>query len=162
MKKKLIVSAVVVLAVGLLAAGAVFAAPPASLPRLFLRLGAPGSAQSTAAVVGNAVGKTEAEVIAERRSGKSMADIAAEAGLDLDKLTNEVVSVRTQQINALVAEGTITQADADALLADIEARIEANLSRTDAGRGYGAGCGMGAGYGRGMGYGRGGGFLGGR
>jgi hypothetical protein len=88
------------------------------------------------------------------QSGKTYGAIANEAGV-LDKFKAEMLEMKKDTVAARVAAGTMTQEEADAIIA----RIEENQANCDGtGTGYrrnGAGCGAGAGFGQGSGQGRG-------
>lgn len=108
--------------------------------------------QTPAEAAAGVTGKSVEEVTSERQSGKSYGSIAAEAG-KLVEFQQAVLDIRKDALNALVADGTLTQDEADA-------QIEAMKERQAAcnGTGTGAGCGMGTGgngRGQGRGYGRG-------
>ncbi len=88
------------------------------------------------------------------QSGKTYGDIANEAGV-LDKFKAEMLEMKKDTVAARVAAGTMTQEEADAIIARIEAN-QANCDGTGTGYGRnGAGCGAGAGFGQGSGQGRG-------
>ncbi|WMJ84826.1 DUF2680 domain-containing protein [Oscillospiraceae bacterium LTW-04] len=89
-------------------------------------------------------------VIDERTTkGKTYGTIASEAGV-LEEFKSEVLEIKKDALAARVAAGTMTQAQADAIIAS----IEANQATCD-GTGNGAGCGFGGGFGAGAGQGRG-------
>jgi len=119
--------AVLILAVGSVTA---FAASTYSTP-----------AEAVAALAGREV----QSVINERtETGKTYGTIANEAGI-LDEFKEEMLEMKSEKIAARVADGTITQEQADALLE----RMEVNLANCNGnGRGGGAGCGMGTGFGK--------------
>ncbi|MDD4510730.1 MAG: DUF2680 domain-containing protein [Oscillospiraceae bacterium] len=88
------------------------------------------------------------------QSGKTYGAIANEAGV-LDKFKAEMLEMKKDTVAARVAAGTMTQEEADAIIARIEAN-QANCDGTGTGYGRnGAGCGEGAGFGQGSGQGRG-------
>lgn len=96
-------------------------------------------------------GRTLEEVIAERRSGRSYGVIAAEAGT-LGEFQKAALEVQEAALAACVAEGTLTQEQADARLEAIQQRQE--VCNGTGGCGFG---GMGCGIGTGRGWGRSGG-----
>lgn len=135
--KKLVVTGIAVLT---LAAGSVtaFAASQYATP---------------AEAVAGLTGREVQSVIDERiESGKTYGTIASEAGV-LDEFKTEMLEMKKDKLAARVAAGTMTQEQADAILARIEAN-QANCDGTGNGM-NGAGCGMGTGFGQGGGQGRG-------
>ncbi len=90
-------------------------------------------------------GKTLEEVIAERQSGISYGAIAAGAGA-LEEFQAAVQELWEEALESRVAEGTLTQEQADARLEAIRQRQEACGGTGGCGLG-GMGCGMGAGRG---------------
>ena len=99
----------------------------------------------------------------------TIAQVAADAGVDAQSIVDGALAEAGTALDAAVADGTITQERADELLADMETRIDAQLNAVGGpagkaaphmrghGRGHG-GPGMGGrghGFGRGKGGGRG-------
>jgi len=102
-----------------------------------------------AEIVAGLTGRSVESVIDERHdTGKSFGTIAKEAG-KLDEFKAEILELRKDQLAARVADGRLTQEQADKILASIEER----QALCD-GEGYGYGCGYGRGYrdGNGDGY----------
>jgi hypothetical protein len=108
-------------------------------------------------VVASLTGKTTAQVAAERSSGKSFSQIAKESNVTSAQVIDKTLAVRKTALDDAVKAGTITQAQADAALANMSARLTAGVDATGAGcgAGRGAGRGAGAGYGAGAGCGAG-------
>ncbi|MDP2182138.1 MAG: hypothetical protein Q8K99_06180 [Actinomycetota bacterium] len=168
---------VAALALGLLAGNAMIGvAAPASDPTatvaatgwigMGLRLGAAmrDAGGRLSDVVARLTGNEVDDVIAKRTAGESFADIAAEAGVGSDAVVDEALKVRADLLSERVKDGTITQDQADAALAQMETRLTERVESTDeacgAGGGFGRGGGRGAG-GRGAGGGMGMGAAGG-
>lgn len=108
---------------------------------------------SLADVVAKLTGQTTAQVYTQRAAGKSFADIASAKGVSADKVTADALPARKAALAAAVKAGTLTQAQADIMLARMQTRIPQRI--TDPAP---AGCdGTGSGAGRGMGRGAGGG-----
>lgn len=105
-----------------------------------------------AEAVAGLTGRTVDSVVAERQeTGKTYGQIASEAG-KLDEFKAETLEMKRDYLNELVAAGKMTQEEADAILAE----IEANQAICDGtGNGIGAGAGMRIGS-RGAGQGNGG------
>lgn len=120
---------------------------------LFAALSVPVSAASTystpAEAAAGVTGMSLEDVITQRQDGVSYGTIAALAG-KLDEFQTAMLEMRKDTLDGLVAEGTITQMQADTLLEAMESR-----QAVCDGTGAGAGCGFGAGQGRGRGAGRG-------
>lgn len=116
-------------------------------------------------------GKAQEAVVAERQSGKSYGSIASEAG-KLEEFQRAMLDIFRERLDARVANGTMTQAEADAALAAMKERQATcdgtgtgngaglkgsgcGLGRSADDRGLNKGAGMGRGSGRGMGLGMG-------
>ncbi len=116
-------------------------------------------------------GKTQEAVVSERQSGKSYGSIASEAG-KLEEFQKAMLDIFKERLDARVANGTMTQAEADAALAAMKERqaiCDGNgtgngtgpkcsglgLGRSADDRGLDKGAGKGRGSGRGMGLGLG-------
>ncbi|MGI9859761.1 DUF2680 domain-containing protein [Moorella naiadis] len=122
----------------------------------------------------NTLGIDVTQLRAERQAGKSLADIAAEHGVDKSQLVAKVTAARKQLLEDRVAAGQITQEQANYCLENMQQRVEQNLERTTVGpngqgrggwkagsqgnggprrriaAGSGAQVGQGAGFGRGQ------------
>jgi len=113
-------------------------------------------------VLADLTGLSTADIQAKRASGESIADIAKSEGVDPDDVVAKALEARKALLDAKVADGTITQEQADAALAQMKSRLTERVDSTATGRpswagqGYGRGAGCG-GYGRG---GNGAGFCG--
>lgn len=70
-------------------------------------------------------GLTTREVAAQMADGQSVAQIVEAEGGDLESVIMQAVVLITEQVEAAVGEGRISQARADQLLADLEARLTA-------------------------------------
>jgi len=65
------------------------------------------------------LGISEADVTTALQSGQTLAQIAAAQGVDVQKLIDAMVAAETAEIQAQVTDGTITQAQADAQVANL-------------------------------------------
>ena len=69
-----------------------------------------------------------------RQSGKSMAQIAVDAGKTEQELIDFMSAQRIAQLDQLVVDGKITQAQADLCKQTMGDRIKSNVERTSVGR----------------------------
>ena len=109
------------------------------------------------------------DLMAERQSGKSFAQIAAEKGKSEQELVDYVVGQMTAKIDKLLQDGKITQTQVDQWKQTMAERVKTALNQTEVGpngfggykgkaghsKGFGRGAGMEAGLGRGTGNGLG-------
>lgn len=103
-----------------------------------------------AEAVAGLTGKTVEDVIIEKReTGKTYGTIAYEAGKS-EEFKNEMIATKKQILNEKVAAGTITQEEADKIIAAIEEN-QVNCDGTRTGK---IGQKMGAGFGGMMGQGQ--------
>lgn len=70
-------------------------------------------------VVAQQTGLTGGEVMAQVLDGATLADVITANGGDVDAVTQAAVDAVTAQVNAAVAAGTLTQQQADTLLANL-------------------------------------------
>ncbi len=66
---------------------------------------------------------------AELRDGKSVADVAEEKGVPLEEIVDAILAPKAEYLNQLVADGRLTQDQADTLLAMARQRVENMLTR---------------------------------
>ncbi|MEW5959359.1 MAG: hypothetical protein AB1801_16635 [Chloroflexota bacterium] len=97
-----------------------------------------GQTGSLVAVAAEQLGMTQAELVAELQAGKTIADVAAEKGVALETIVDAFVALRAGRLAELVANGQLTQEQADAMLAAMKANVTARLSQawTPRGPGY--------------------------
>lgn len=84
-----------------------------------------------------AFGLTTDELNAEFKSGKTLAALAEEKGLDRADLVAELESAHQAGLAQAVADGVLTQEQADAMLSQMAGRYEWMLDNMGAGAGYG-------------------------
>ncbi len=158
--KKVLISGVAGLLMLGAVAGTVSAAPPTPTPP-----GPPAATQQNwqgrgmgygygyqvaEAPAAKVLGMTVDQLHAERLAGKSLAQISQEKGVKVDALVSAMVESRKADLDARVKAGTLTQAQADAALATMKARITESVNRTEVGPNRPAdGQGLGLGFGRG-------------
>jgi len=103
--------------------------------------------------VSELLGLTQEEICDQRSEGISLVEIAAGQGVSEDELVAAIMAEKTEAVQAGVADGTLTQEQADLILQQMAERTELAVNRTTpgpvewhAGGGYGrSGEGMGAG-----------------
>jgi hypothetical protein len=100
-------------------------------------------------VVSDLTGLTIDQIRDTKQDGKTLAEIAAEKGITEEKLVAAIVAECTEQIQAKVTAGTLTQAQADAMLAQVGERVQTNVDKVCSGAGNAAGQAQGAGRGNG-------------
>ncbi len=74
---------------------------------------------------------TEADLRAELRAGKSVADIATAKNVSLDKVISAIVDAETKTLAQAVTDGKLTQAQADQRIANLKANLPALLAQKD-------------------------------
>jgi hypothetical protein len=109
-------------------------------------------------VVAKLTGLSAAQVQEKRAAGQSFTQIAKDKGVSSSAVITQALAVRKAALDAKVKSGAITQAQADAALAQMKTRLLDRVSSTAAGctgagigSGAGGACGMGGGRGRGAG-----------
>ena len=87
------------------------------------------------AVAAKALGITETELVTELQSGKSIADVAKAKGVDLADVKKALLADLKSHLDAEVASGEHTQAEADAKYKEMESRIDQMLTEVGGPRG---------------------------
>jgi len=111
-------------------------------------------------VVAKLTGMSTTDVQAKRAEGKTFAQIADEKNVSSAAVVAEALKVRKSLLTEKVAAGTVTQAQADAALTNMETRLKDRVDTANPdcdGTGNGSGSRNGRGGGRGAGAGNGGG-----
>ncbi|GAB4439991.1 MAG: hypothetical protein Fur0044_36540 [Anaerolineae bacterium] len=90
--------------------------------------GGPGN--SMMQTVADTLGLTPTELVTELRAGKSVAEVAAEKNVEMATLVNAILTPRTEQLNALVAKGQLTQAEVDARITILKVDIVERLNQS--------------------------------
>ncbi len=104
--------------------------------------GGPGADDVTAAA--KVLGMTDADVTTALQSGKTLAALATDKGVDLQKVIDAMVAADKAEIAAAVTAGTMTQAQADQRIANLAAHVTDEVNGVAGGPG-----GMGGGRGHG-------------
>ena len=150
MKKKLLISIGLLLAAGLLfvsAGGSTLAASPANDSGNC----AGGNGTGVCTVTGDCIGTgynassdvcttvcellgiTQDELQSLRQDGMSLVEIAASYGVSEEALVATIMEVKTAYVQELIANGTITQEEADLMLANMLERTYEMVNATDIG-----------------------------
>jgi len=82
--------------------------------------------------VAELLGMAPEELREAKDAGSSLAEIAASQGVAVDEVVQTIVDEKAEHLAQEVAEGELTQAEADARLAEIEARTTDRVNGTDA------------------------------
>ena len=80
-------------------------------------------------IAAQVLGMEPRDLLAELRAGKSVADVAAEKGVALDDIVNAILARKVERLNQLVADGRLTQDQADTLIAMARDRVSRMLNR---------------------------------
>jgi len=102
-----------------------------------------GYAGSMPALLAEALGMTTEELFAAQESGQTVAEVAAAQGVELADVVAAVIAPRAELLAQAVADGRLTQEQADAMLATMTEHMTARFE--ESGVGCGGGCGMGGG-----------------
>ncbi len=90
------------------------------------------------------LGMTQAEVQALRHDGSSLAKIAEQKKIDPQKLVDALAARWTARIDARVANGALTAAEATALNAQVQTQAKSMVNKTTLGGMQGAAVGAGS------------------
>lgn len=89
-----------------------------------------GPESSFMAVAADKLGLTAAELMDEIQAGKSIADLAGEKGVDAQSIVDAYLEQLTESLNQAVADGKITQKQADWMLQQAGERAADQLDST--------------------------------
>ena len=101
-----------------------------------------GVQQSLVAVAAGTLNMTQVNLVAELRSGKSIAKVAAEKKVALDTIVTAFIAPRKARLEALVADGQLTQAQMDTMLATMKTNVTARLNQPGTAQSGGPGSGF--------------------
>jgi F0F1-type ATP synthase membrane subunit c/vacuolar-type H+-ATPase subunit K len=106
-------------------------------------MGGPDS--SLVAVAATTLGMARTDLAAELNTGKTIAAVAKERGVDPVKIVDAFLAIRAAALQEAVAEGRLTQAQADAMLENMRIQVteQINTPFHPGGNGYGNGDGDG-------------------
>ena len=141
-KRKLITLVAAALTAGLAFGGAsaAYAAPtdvagrPGLGPRVRMGLAIRDAGGTLVDVVADLTGLDPKEVIELRESGESFGQIAEDNGSSADEVLDQALEIRKELLDAKVADGTITQAQADAIYERMAERLAERVGSTETGR----------------------------
>ncbi|MFC1946098.1 hypothetical protein ACFLW1_02745 [Chloroflexota bacterium] len=92
-----------------------------------------GEEAACSEVLGELLGLTPEALCELRQAGQSLVEIAAANGVSAEALTEAIMAEKTATVQARVAEGTLTQEQADLMLQQMTQRTEQAINRTATG-----------------------------
>ena len=101
-----------------------------------------GQQDSLVAVAAQVLSMDQATLVSTLNSGKTIADVAKDKGIALDKIVDAFVAQRAETLKSAVAAGRMTQAQADTQLATVKADVTAQLTAPFTPHGSGLGTGL--------------------
>ena len=96
-----------------------------------------GPEQSLVAVAAETLNMEQADLVAELQGGKTLAEVAEANNVDVQDLVDAFLAPRAEFLAQAVADGKITQADADAMQARMQAMVTAKTAQPWEPRGNG-------------------------
>lgn len=119
-KKLLVIGGAAVLTVGIVGASTAFAHPrtDGAQPR-----------QAVVNTVADTLDMDKQELMAELRSGKTLAEVALENGVEVDDVIEALVDAADERLDGAVESGRITQEQAEEKLSSVEDRITALIDK---------------------------------
>src|SRR5207244_3466814 len=103
--------------------------------------GVPAQAAAMADTAAGYLGLTRDELIAQVKSGKTLAQVAVAQGKSVDGLINALIAAGTAQLDKRVADGTLTAAQRDTIVSQLKTRVTAFVNGSGGRPGFGAGGG---------------------
>lgn len=79
------------------------------------------------------LGMTAEDIQAERQAGKSLAQIAASKGVTVDQLVETILAAKQAALQQAVADGRLTQAQADLMIQNMQTMVKTMVERTTTG-----------------------------
>jgi hypothetical protein len=89
-----------------------------------------GSANSLVAVAAEKLDMTVADVQAQLQAGKTIAALAEEKGIDVQTIVDAFLAQRQEWLTQAVAEGRLTQAQADQMMENMREMVEQHIQGT--------------------------------
>jgi hypothetical protein len=96
-----------------------------------------GPQNSLVASAAKTLGMSQTDLVSLLQGGKTIADVAKDKGVALDKIVDAFVAARQDGLKAAVTSGRITQAQADTMIGFMKTNALAQLSKPFAPRGSG-------------------------
>lgn len=96
-----------------------------------------GPENSLIAVAAKTLGISQADLITALQGNKTIADVAKDKGIALDKIVDAFVATRQDMLKAAVTSGRFTQAQVDSMIALMKANVLAQLNKPYSPRGSG-------------------------
>lgn len=90
----------------------------------------PGAVFHGMEIVAEQLDMTRQELMAEVRDGKSIADLAAEKGVDTQAIVDAIIADTQEHLNEAVADGRLTQERADWMLEQARENVPEMLERS--------------------------------
>ncbi|MBI1882175.1 MAG: hypothetical protein HYR94_28715 [Chloroflexi bacterium] len=100
-----------------------------------------GPENSLISVAAEKLGMTTDELMAELQADKSIAEVAAEKNVAVDTIVDAVITPRSENLKEQVANGQLTQEQADAMVALMKANLNQQINAKGLGQGFGRGMG---------------------
>lgn len=82
-----------------------------------------GLLREAVSIISDVTGLNSRDLLQAAREGSTLAEIITENGGDVDAITADIVTAVTEQVNEFVAQGNLTQEQADELLANLEQTV---------------------------------------
>jgi hypothetical protein len=101
-----------------------------------------GPQQSLVAVAAETLGMSQTDLVAELRGGKTIAQVATEKNVAPDAIADAFVATRAARLEAAVAAGRLTPAEAEARLVTMRTTVAARLNAPWSPQGNGPGSGF--------------------
>ena len=91
------------------------------------------------AIVAEQLGIDQSELMADLQSGKTIAELAEELVVSTDTIVAAIIAAEQEKLDSAVADGTLTQEEADARLEQITANAQSLVDGTLPAGGFGPG-----------------------
>ena len=128
LKTKLLITAAALVGVAAAATSVVSAQPRQSATKVALAPAHDGRGGDHLEVAATALGMTTTELQTAMAGGSSLAQVAAQKGVAVQKVIDALVADVKADINQAVTDGKLTQAEADVRLAEVATRVTAMVN----------------------------------
>jgi hypothetical protein len=92
--------------------------------------GMKGAGVNLLSVAADQLGMTQDELMTALRDGQTIAGLAEEKGIDVQKIADAYIAQLTEKLNQAVTDGTITQNQADWMLSQAQTQVTEQLNGT--------------------------------